>query len=203
MAKLLTSYCDIPNTLRDNATMFDRSNLLIVGVAVLGAALGLLAGGWWRHPAEREAPPGVTVLKRGDQRADLDLPDADGKPHRLSEWDGRLVLVNFWATWCGPCREEMPLLDHAGKQWGDKGLQVVGVAIDDTDAVRRFLHDNPVRYPILVEAGAEDPSLLFGDTRGVLPFSVLIDRDGRLVDQRAGSFSQTSLTAWLQPHLAN
>ena len=182
--------------------MFDRSNLLIAAVAVLGAVLGLLAGGWFRQPHERAAPPGVTVLHTGDRRADLDLPDTQGKPRRLSEWDGRLLLVNFWASWCGPCRDEMPLLDHAGTQWAGNGLQVVGVAIDDPDAVRDFLKNNPVRYPILVDSGSStDPSLLFGDTRGVLPFSVLIDRDGRVVGQRAGSFSQASLTNWLQPHL--
>lgn len=182
--------------------MFDRSHLAIAAVAVLGAALGLLAGGWYRQGPERQAPPGVAVLHTGDQRADLDLTDPDGRSHRLSEWDGRVVLVNFWATWCGPCRDEMPLLDRVGTVWAEKGLQVVGVAIDDPEAVRDFLRSNPVRYPILLDAAGEsDPSLLFGDTRGVLPYSVLIDRDGKLVDQRMGSFSQASLNAWLQPHL--
>jgi hypothetical protein len=98
----------------------------------------------------------------------------------------------------------MPLLDRVAGVWAEKGLQVVGVAIDDGDAVRQYLKNNPVRYPILVDSGdGADPSLLFGDTRGVLPYSVLIGRDGRLVDQRAGSFSQTSLSAWLAPHLAD
>jgi peroxiredoxin len=96
----------------------------------------------------------------------------------------------------------MPLLDHSGALFAEKGLQVVGIAIDDAEAVRGFLKENPVRYPILLDvANGVDPSVIFGDTRQVLPFSVLIGRDGRIVDQRAGSFSQSSLTAWLQPHL--
>lgn len=182
--------------------MFNRPNLIIVGVALFGALLGLLAGGWYRHAPEPAAPAGVTVLRTGDRRADLQLPDPQGHAHRLSEWDGKLVLVNFWATWCGPCREEMPLLDRVASTWGGKGVQVVGIAIDDTDAVRGYLKDNPVHYPILVEGHADaDPSLLFGDTRGVLPFSVLIDRDGRLLDHRAGAFTQATLADWLQPHL--
>ena len=182
--------------------MFDRSNLIVVAVAVLGAVLGLLAGGFYRQAPEVAAPPGVSVLRKGDMRADPALADLEGQPRRLGEWDGRLVLVNFWATWCGPCRDEMPLLDHSGAIFADKGMQVVGIAIDDAEAVRGFLKENPVRYPILVDvANGVDPSVIFGDTRQVLPFSVLIGRDGRIVDQRAGSFSQTSLAAWLQPHL--
>jgi thiol-disulfide isomerase/thioredoxin len=182
--------------------MFDRSNLIVVAVAILGAVLGLLAGGWYRQAPELPAPPGVSVLRKGDMRADPALADLEGQPRHLGEWDGQLVLVNFWATWCGPCRDEMPLLDHSGAAHADKGLRVVGIAIDDAEAVRGFLKENPVRYPILVDvANGVDPSVIFGDTRQVLPFSVLIGRDGRIVDQRAGSFSQTSLTAWLQPHL--
>ena len=182
--------------------MFDRSNLIVVAVAILGAVLGLLAGGFYRQPPDKPAPPGVSVLRKGDMRADPALADLEGQPRRLGEWDGRLVLVNFWATWCGPCRDEMPLLDHSGVLFAEKGLQVVGIAIDDAEAVRGFLKENPVRYPILLDvANGVDPSVIFGDTRQVLPFSVLIGRDGRIVDQRAGSFSQASLAAWLQPHL--
>lgn len=182
--------------------MFDRSTLAIIVVAILGALLGLLAGGWYQRGPERQLPAGVTVLHPGDHRVDLSLPDPEGKPRHLSEWDGQVVLVNFWATWCGPCRQEMPLLDRFASTWAGKGLQVVGVALDDDDAVRAYLKDNPVAYPILVHASNDaDPALIFGDTRGVLPYSVLLGRDGRILDQRMGSFSQASLTAWLQPHL--
>jgi thiol-disulfide isomerase/thioredoxin len=182
--------------------MFDRPTLIIVAVAILGGALGLLAGGWYQRAPALRVPSGVTVLRAGDRRVDLQLPDAEGAPRRLSEWDGQVVLVNFWASWCGPCRQEMPLLDHAATQWAGKGLRVVGVAIDDADAVRGFLRDSPVGYPILVDASdGPDPSLIFGDTRGVLPYSVLLGRDGKILEQRMGSFSQSSLADWLQPHL--
>jgi len=182
--------------------MFNRSNLFIVAVAIVGAMLGLLAGGWYQRGPQLAVPPGVTVLHPGDVRTDLQLPDADGTPRRLSEWDGRVVLLNFWATWCGPCRTEMPLLDRSGTAWAEKGLQVVGIAIDDTESVRAFLKDSPVQYPILVDASnGVDPALIFGDTRGVLPYSVLIGRDGKLIDQRMGSFTEKTLADWLKPHL--
>jgi thiol-disulfide isomerase/thioredoxin len=165
--------------------MFNRSNLIIVAVAIFGAALGLFASSRMGGYADKPVPPGVTVLKIGDTRADLELTDLEGKPRRLSEFDGKFVLLNFWATWCGPCREEMPLLD----------------AIDDGEAVRDFLKQYPVRYPILLGSDEDDPSLRFGDTKSVLPYSVLIAPDGKLLAQRAGYFSQETLAHWLAPHL--
>jgi thiol-disulfide isomerase/thioredoxin len=180
-----------------------RTNLLIGVVAILGAALGLLAGSQVGQPPQRLLPAGVAVLKLGDMRADLQLDDTEGAAHRLSEWDGKLVLLNFWATWCGPCREEMPLLSETHTRFSANGFEVVGIAIDNADSVQDFLKDSPVRYPILVGGDDEDnnPSLLFGDTRSVLPYSVLIGRDGKVVAQRAGSFSADGLIRWLQPHL--
>lgn len=187
--------------------MFNRTNLLIVVIALFGAGLGLFAGQWFDRAHERTAtvPDGMHVLKLGDQRTDLSLTDVDGRVRRLSEWDGKLLLINFWATWCGPCREEMPLLDRVRIRFADRNLEVLGIAIDDRDAVRQFLKASPVQYPILnsnSDSAQDDPSLLFGDTRSVLPYSVLIGPDGRLLAQRAGNFSEATLLAWLEPHFA-
>lgn len=182
--------------------MFNRTNLVIVLVAILGAALGMLAGSHINQPPQRPVPPSIGVLQPGDIRTDLQLPDTEGNMHRLSDWDGKLVLLNFWATWCGPCRAEMPLLDKTGTHLAGDGLAVVGVAIDNAAAVGEFLKEDPVSYPILI-GGNDDPnpSLVFGDTRSVLPYSVLIGRDGRILARRAGSFDAPSLAQWLQPHL--
>lgn len=183
--------------------MFSRTNLLIVLVAVAGALLGLFATSFVGHAPSRPIPAGVTPLQVGDMRANLQFPGTDGVSHSLSDWDGKLVLLNFWATWCGPCREEMPLLDKVGTHLADSGLRVVGVAIDSDDAVRDFLQSHPVSYPILLGSSADvDPSLVFGDTRSLLPYSVLIGRDGTILAQHAGSFSADSLTDWLSGHIS-
>jgi thiol-disulfide isomerase/thioredoxin len=178
--------------------MLNRQNLLIVAIAILGALLGLYAGTYFGQP--RLTSTGAK-LKPGEHLTDLQFSGVDGRPHRLHEWDGKLVLVNFWATWCGPCREEMPLLDRTRTHLAYKGIEIVGVAIDDADAVAGFLKDSPVRYPILV-GGDTDTLVNFGDGSGVLPYSVLLGRDGSVLSQRAGSFSESSLERWLQPHLA-
>ena len=175
--------------------MFNRANLLIVAIAIFGAALGLYVGTSFNTP--HVAAP---ALRPGERLTDLQLPDAAGQNRRLSDWNGKLVLVNFWATWCGPCREEMPLLDRTHRELGSKGLEIVGIAVDDADEVAAFLKESPVNYPILV-GGNNDTLYKFGDASGVLPYSVLIGREGKLLAQRAGSFSESGLTRWLQPHL--
>lgn len=184
--------------------MFNRTNLLIVAVAVLGALLGLAASGGMGGLFAPALPADVEVLQLGDTRADVDLVDLAGKQRHLSEWDGKIVLLNFWASWCGPCRDEMPLLDATRGRFASHGFEVVGVAIDNLASVQDFLKDSPVHYPILLaDENGDDPSLRYGDTRSVLPYSVLIGRDGRVIAQRAGNFSEGSLERWLQPHIEN
>ncbi|HEX3896839.1 MAG TPA: TlpA disulfide reductase family protein, partial [Rudaea sp.] len=114
--------------------------------------------------------------------------------HRLSEWRGKVVLLNFWASWCSPCREEMPLLD---RESANAGIDVVGVAVDDPDAVKDYLRQTPVSFPILLADEKNNPSIQFGDTREVFPYSVLIGRDGRIVAQKMGGFEPATLTDWL------
>ena len=183
--------------------MFNRTNLLIVLVAIAGAIGGFVAGGWLRQPPDHVAPGNANTLKIGDTVTPVNLPDPAGTAHSLDEWRGKVVLVNFWASWCGPCREEMPLLDRSQQQLGAQGLQIVGIAADTPAATKAFLGRHPVRYPILIDdpaAGVDLPTT-FGDTRGVLPYSILIGRDGRILAQRFGNFSEKTLADWLAPHL--
>jgi thiol-disulfide isomerase/thioredoxin len=181
----------------------DRTPLLIVAVAVLGAAAGFALSGWLQ-PRPQPAVVGTAAAMIGEPLpADLDLTDLAGNARRLDEWRGRPLLINFWATWCGPCVHEMPILDALRGEQPADGLEVVGIALDDPDEVRRFLADLAVAYPILLdEPGPRDASVRLGDTRGVLPYSVLVGRDGRIRAQRAGSFDRSSLHDWIQPVLS-
>jgi peroxiredoxin len=180
--------------------MPNRTTLLIILVAILGALAGFWAGGALRAPnapTPNATPASVTI---GGPAPDFALPDLAGATRTLAEFHGRPLLVNFWATWCAPCVEEMPLLAALRARHADAGLEVIGIALDDPVAVRAFVAELAIGYPILLDIpGRADSSVRFGDTRGVLPFSVLVDARGRIAAVRAGSFSAATLADFVAP----
>ena len=143
-------------------------------------------------------PEGLAVAKRGEPVPAITLPDLEGVERTLpADFAGRPLLVNLWASWCGPCIEEMPELDRFAAAQGEDGIQVVGIALDDQAAVEDFLQRIPVRYPILVDAaGPRDAGVQLGNLRGVLPYTVLLSADGRLAKQRIGPFVHGELDDW-------
>lgn len=186
--------------------MFNRTNSLIVLLAAASAGIGLLLSLAMR-PTPVAPPvastPAIKTLGVGDQRDDVRLPDHKGQPRALSEWDGKLVLLNFWASWCGPCREEMPLLDRARARHASRDFEVIGIAAEEAAPALAFLTDFPVSYPILINAPRDgmDISLRFGNTRNVLPYNVLIGRDGRILSTKIGNFNEEQLENWIAPYL--
>lgn len=134
--------------------------------------------------AMEDAPPAPRPVPT--EIPDLTLPDPAGARHSLREYLGHPLIINFWATWCEPCRREMPLLGALRRQYRGDGLEIVGVAVDFAAGVRRFLRTTAVPYPVLI---AEQDGLAaigqFG-MEPVLPFSVFADRQGRIVAVKAG-----------------
>ncbi len=117
---------------------------------------------------------------------DLALPDGDGVTRHLSDWKGRPVVVNFWATWCGPCRDEIPLLKTLRNERSRDRLEVVGIAIDQREAVMKYARDIGIDYPVLIgEKDGYAAAEAFGVTL-VLPFSVFADSEGRIVTLKVG-----------------
>lgn len=133
---------------------------------------------------------------------DITLPDLNGEPHNLREWTGQVVLVNFWASWCAPCREELPLLIEIQNVYGPDGFTVLGIAIDETDKAGDLARTLAINYPVLVAAedGIEHSRAL-GNEQGVLPFSILLDRDGRVVSRHSGVLEREELESTLAPLL--
>jgi peroxiredoxin len=112
---------------------------------------------------------------------EFDLPDTNGIQHNSHEWDGKVVILNFWATWCPPCRKETPMFVEMQEQYGATGLQFVGVAIDDPDKVNDFMDTYGINYPMLIgEQDAIQIAKDYGNRFGALPYTVVIDRHGQI-----------------------
>jgi thiol-disulfide isomerase/thioredoxin len=131
-------------------------------------------------------PSAASPLKIPEQLPQITLPGVDGVPRHLRDWQGRPLIVNFWATWCEPCRREIPLLKALRQERSAEHLEVVGIAVDLLDAVRKYIPSHGIDYPVLVgEDGGLAAVSAFGmDT--VLPFSVFVDRRGTVVTLKVG-----------------
>ena len=151
-----------------------------------------------------EAPEGVIVAERGDIVQSIVLERLDGSEAAVPDATvGRPILVNVWASWCAPCIEEMPELQRYHAEQGDNGVQVVGIALDDRQAVEAFLQRIPVDYAILLDApGPADAGVRLGNPAGVLPYTALLDGEGRLVRQKIGPFAHGEIDAWAADGLA-
>ncbi|HVN44017.1 MAG TPA: TlpA disulfide reductase family protein [Steroidobacteraceae bacterium] len=131
----------------------------------------------------QEEPPAPKVP---ESLPDLQLPGTDGRRHRLTDWKGRDLLINFWATWCEPCRREIPLLKSIRRENASKNLEIVGIAIDYDEVVRRYVSEHGIDYPVLAgEREGLQAATAFG-METVLPFSVFSDRQGRVVTLKVG-----------------
>jgi thiol-disulfide isomerase/thioredoxin len=134
----------------------------------------------------------------GGKRLDYTLVDIEGKPRQLREWDGKVVLVNFWATWCPPCRTEIPDFVAMQEKYGGKGVQFVGIALDNNENIAEFLRTEPVNYPILLDREDKSLSFDYGNTSGVLPYTVVVDRDGTVRATRQGRFHRVEVEATIR-----
>ncbi len=195
------------------------SSTRVLLAAVVAGALGAVASLWWggspllrtdggqrvlqaAMDASAPTPPaGVTPAKPGDVMPAIRLSDLQGTPQALpGDYQGRPLLINVWASWCGPCIEEMPELERFAASQGRAGTQVIGLALDSPEAIRDFLQRIPVSYPILVDTpGPADASVWLGNRKGVLPYSVLVGADGRIVKQKVGPFAHGEIEAWARP----
>lgn len=172
-------------------------------IAVLGAVSAGL--GWWLGqrvmlPPEQPPPAGLVVVGLGQALPPMSLPYLSGDGERRLDGPGRPRLINYWASWCGPCRKEMPILDAFSAEQGGNGIQVLGVALDTPAEARSFLREVPVRFETLVEVpGPRDSSVTLGNRRNILPFTALVDDQGRLVKTRYGEFpSLEALNDWVR-----
>jgi thiol-disulfide isomerase/thioredoxin len=159
----------------------------------------VVLGGVGAAAALAGAVTGALLLQSRSGAAPLlasSFPDVFGRMRRLGDWQGRPLVCNFWATWCEPCREELPLLDQLYKEQEANRLQVVGIAVDSEANVREFSKRVPLRFPVLI-GGVEAIDLMrqLGNSSGALPFTVLLDASGRLRGRKLGPYTAVELSA--------
>ena len=166
-----------------------------VAVAAIAAAAGFLVYHYAIAPREQftavatldtEDPQSAAATEESSalpaQLPDFTLGDLEGKPRSILSWTGKSMIVNFWATWCAPCRREIPLLSELQKQHGGEGFQVVGVAVDIREDVVKFAKEMGIEYPILTgEQDGLDAVNKFGQGSIGFPFTVFTDNQGRIV----------------------
>ncbi len=162
-------------------------------VGGIGVAAAVAGAGW----AWRGRQPGGAEGASADVLWQQAFETPTGVPFDLAALRGRPVIVNFWATWCPPCVEEMPLLDRFHRAQPPGGWQVLGVAVDQPSAVRRFLERTPVAFPIAM-AGLQgtDLSKALGNGAGGLPFSVAVSGEGMVLHRKIGQLSEGDLAGW-------
>lgn len=172
-------------------------NALIAGVAIVAAAAGFVVANFGEQQRQPDVPPANAKLA-AQQLLALSLPDSVAKTQPIAQWKGKVLVANFWATWCLPCREEMPGFSRLQTKYSAKGVQFVGIAFDSADKVNEFSNQTPVSYPLLIATPSLMPlTAALGDAAGGLPFTVVIDRDGSLVQTRLGLWKEATLEAIL------
>ena len=166
-----------------------KRQVVFGGVAVLAAIAG-------SGLALKKQPAGLDMeTQQALWNAKFDTPD--GQVLKMQNLQGRPLVINFWATWCAPCVEEMPLLDIFFRQNVAKGWQMVGLAIDQPSRVRQYLSQNAISYPIgLAGVTGTELGRLLGNEIGGLPFTVVLDGKGGLIQRKLGKLSAQEIQAW-------
>lgn len=166
--------------------------IFIFVVLVIGA--GLATRHYLINPA-MESP----VLST-DALFSTQFPDVDGKVQNLGQWRGKILVVNFWASWCVPCREEMPELSELQERYRSNNLVMLGISTDDLSKMQAFNKEVPVKYPILAgDYEAIKLSELLGNNKGVLPYTLIIDTNGKIVKTYFGRINQALLEEAFAP----
>jgi thiol-disulfide isomerase/thioredoxin len=164
---------------------------IVAGAAAAGAGLY-----FYREAAGPPAPAAVpepaaaSQIQLVETLPQFTLADRDGQPRSLQDWPGKALIVNFWATWCAPCRREIPLLQQLQRDHGGEGFQVIGIAVDFRDKVLAYADDMKIEYPLLIgEQDALDAAAAFGVPTVGFPFTVFSDRQGRVVTTHFGELT--------------
>jgi len=161
-------------------------NTLIFIVAIIIAGGSGFALQKYLNPKQSNTNPAI-----GNQRPEFAAMDLNKQLRNIKEWDGKIIFLNFWATWCPPCKKEIPAFIELQEAYGDQGFQIVGIAIDDEVAIAEFADKVGINYPTLVvQADGVGLSKRYGNGIGTLPYTVIINRDSEISNTFMGELSK-------------
>lgn len=173
-----------------NRKLVTRENFIAIAIAISCFIGGIFLANIHTDQLPKQVTDTVqTDIKNliGQPLPNFSLSDTSGQLHHSSEWAGNVLVINFWATWCPPCKEEIPHFIDLQKKYGQQGLQFLGITMDPVDKVRDFSNRFDINYPLLI--GQHDIIMLaqeFGNHTGGLPYTVIIDRNGNISFIRQG-----------------
>lgn len=180
------------------------NNKLIAIIAIIGVFAGAMGYQVYSNntPTKKVAAVKKVTKLKSNHRPDYKLMDLDGKLRSASDWDGKVIVLNFWATWCPPCRREMPAFIKFQEAYQDKGFTFIGIALDEKDAVVDFTDPMGMNYPILMaEQEGIQISQDYGNRLNILPFTVVIDRKGNIVKRYSKEVSYETIESDVKPLL--
>ena len=178
----------------------NKTTGLILVLAVVAAALGAFVGTQFK-PQQPNTEHNVNKAQAAAPA--LELPNLSGEPVALADYSGKLVLVNFWATWCPPCRKEIPMLAELQADYADAGFQILGPGLDDRELLAAMAPRLGINYPVLVADPAAGFELMdqFGAQIGGLPFNILVDQQGEIVFRLEGDLKRDEIEPLVRQHL--
>jgi thiol-disulfide isomerase/thioredoxin len=171
-----------------------KKSLSLIAYLIALVVLGLAVRHFAINPITNN-PPAISAAPLFN----ASLLDTQGIRQNLNQYKGKIIVVNFWATWCPPCREEMPELSLLHREYENKNVVVLGIAEDELDLVQEYLQSSPVTYPVFI-ANNENMNLgsSLGNDKGVLPYTIIINADGVVIDTFFGRISKPLLEKSLQ-----
>ena len=170
-------------------------NWVAIAISLIAVAAGALVALRFEAGSEKNPVQAAPLFTHS-------FNDANGQLQPMNQWQGQLLIVNFWATWCAPCVEEMPDLQKVQAEYAGRGVTTVGLAIDNPSAVKRFRDEHNVGLPLLVASAAGTELMRqLGNASGALPYTVLVDRGGSVVQSKLGRVRPTELREWLDARL--
>lgn len=175
-----------------------KRSILIVTVAIMAFVGGLSVRNLLSSQLDK-----TKVSEENQQKlTEFSLPDLSGKQRNIKEWQGKVLVINFWATWCPPCLKEMPEFEALHTEYEKKGLQFIGIALDDAEPVKEFIASKKITYPILL--GEDQGTKLahdLGNIVNTVPFTVIVNKQGLVVKSQMGELSRKQLLEIITPLL--